>query len=95
MCYRRGSFRNTEIDNIYIEATKLGSVDYLVLSNVAVVVDAKTKDVIYDCHFPLVSLGKIIPVFEKYPVVYEIYADCKGYINQYTYDHYFDIEVLP
>lgn len=78
-----------------IETAKLGCVDYLVLSNGAVVVDAKTKSVIYDCYLPLETLEKIIPVFEKYPVVYEIYADCKGYINQYTYEHYFEIEALP
>lgn len=78
-----------------IESAKLGSVDYLVLSNGAVVVDAKTLEVIYDCYLPLEPLKKIIPIFEKYPVVYEIYADCKGYITRYTYDHYFDIEGLP
>ena len=44
-----------------IEAAKLGSVDYLVLSNGAVVVDAKTKGVIYDCYLPLEQLEKNIP----------------------------------
>lgn len=78
-----------------IEIVTLGCIDYLVSSNGAVVVDTNTKAVIYNCYLPLEQLEKIMPVFEKYPVVYEIYADCKGYITQYTYDHYFDIEGLP
>ena len=78
-----------------IESAKLGSVDYLVLSNGAVIVDAETLEVIYNCYLPPEPLEKIIPIFEKYPVVYEIYADCKGYVTQYTYDHYFEIDGLP
>lgn len=78
-----------------IESDKLGSVDYLVLSNGAVVVDARTLEVIYNCYLPPEPLEKIIPIFEKYPVIYEIYADCKGYVTQYTYDNYFEIDGLP
>lgn len=77
------------------ESAELGGVDYLVLSNGAVVVDAKTLEVLYNCYLPLEQLERIIPVFEKYPVVYEIYADCQGYITQYTHDHYFDVDGLP
>lgn len=78
-----------------IESDKLGSVDYLVLSNGAVVVDSRTLEVIYNCYLPPEPLEKIIPIFEKYPVIYEIYADCKGYVTQYTYDNYFEIDGLP
>lgn len=77
------------------ETAALGGVDYLILSNGAVIVDAKTLDIIYNCYLPLESVERIIKAFEKYPLVYELYVDCHGYITQYTYDHYFEVEGLP
>ncbi len=69
------------------ETAVLGGVDYLILSNGAVIVDAKTLEVIYSCYLSLEAFEKIMKAMEKYPIVYEIYADCQGYITQYTYDH--------
>lgn len=77
------------------ECDLLGCVDYLILSNGAAVVDMQSSEVLYSCYLPLKSLEKIIKVFEKYPLVYEIYAECNGYITNYTYDHYFEAEGLP
>lgn len=77
------------------ESMELGGVDYLILSNGAVVVDAKTLDVLYDCYLPFDLLNKIIRVLEKYPLVYELYAECAGYITKYTYEHYFETQGLP
>lgn len=77
------------------ETEMLGCVDYLILSNGAVIVDAKSLEVLYSCYLPLNLLEKIIKIFDKYPLVYEIYADCQGYITQYTYDHYFEVKGLP
>lgn len=68
----------------------LKGVDYMIVSNGAAVVDMKTNEVIYSCYLPLEALEKIVEAFEKHPLVYEIYADCQGFITQYTYDHYFD-----
>lgn len=72
------------------ESDTLKGVDYMIVSNGAAIVDMKTKEVIYSCYLPLEALEGIVEIFEKYPLVYEIYADCKGFITQYTYDHYFD-----
>ena len=76
------------------ESDTLKGVDYMIVSNGAAIVDMKTKEVINSCYLPIESLEKIVEIFEKYPLVYEIYADCKGFITPYTYDHYFD-GVLP
>lgn len=79
-----------------IEASKaLGVVDYLVLSNGAVIMDGKTDEIIYSNYFPTDTIEKVINIIEKYPIIYEIYADGKGYVNQYTNDNYFDIKALP
>lgn len=79
-----------------IEASKaLGGVDYLVLSNGAVIMDGKTDEIIYSNYFPTDTIEKVINIIEKYPIIYEIYADGKGYVNQYTNDNYFDIKALP
>lgn len=79
-----------------IEASKaLGGVDYLVLSNGAVIMDGKTDGIIYSNYFPTDTIEKVINIIEKYPIIYEIYADGKGYVNQYTNDNYFDIKALP
>lgn len=72
------------------ESDTLSGVDYMIVSNGAVIVDMKTNEVIYSCYLPLETAEKIVEIFEKYPLVYEMYADCKGYITQYTYEHYFD-----
>ena len=79
-----------------IEASKaLGGVDYLVLSNGAVIMDGKTDEIIYSNYFPTDTIEKVINIIEKYPIIYEIYAEGKGYVNQYTNDNYFDIKALP
>lgn len=79
-----------------IEASKaLGGVDYLVLSNGAVIMDGKIDEIIYSNYFPTDTIEKVINIIEKYPIIYEIYADGKGYVNQYTNDNYFDIKALP
>ena len=72
------------------ENDTLKGVDYMIVSNGAAIVDMKTNEVIYSCYLPLEPLEKIVEIFEKYPLVYEMYADCKGFITRYTYDHYFD-----
>ena len=72
------------------ENDTLNGVDYMIVSNGAAIVDMKTKEVIYSCYLPIKTAEKIVKIFEKYPLVYEIYADCKGYITRYTYEHYFD-----
>lgn len=72
------------------ESDTLKGVDYMIVSNGAAIVDMKSNQVIYSCYLPLKSLEKIVAIFEKYPLVYEMYADCRGFITQYTYDHYFD-----
>lgn len=72
------------------ENDTLEGVDYMIVSNGAVIVDMKTRKVINSCYIPYDSVKKIVEIFEKYPLVYEIYADCKGFITQYTYDHYLD-----
>jgi hypothetical protein len=72
------------------ENDALQGVDYMIVSNGAAVIDMKTNKVINSCYLSLESSKKIIEIFEKYPLVYEIYADCKGFITQYTYDHYFE-----
>lgn len=72
------------------ESDTLKGVDYMIVSNGAAIVDMKTNEVIYSCYLPFETLEKIVEIFEKYPLVYEMYADCKGFITQYTYDHYFD-----
>ena len=77
------------------ESSALGGVDYFVLSNGAIIIDGKTKEVIYSNYFCPETIEKVVGIIEKYPVIYEIYADGKGYINQYTYDNYFDIKALP
>lgn len=77
------------------EAEALDCVDYLILSNGAAIVDGQTLEVIYSCYLPLEPLEKIANILEKYPLVYEIYADCQGYITQYAYDHYLEIKGLP
>ena len=79
-----------------IEASKaLGGVDYLILSNGAVIMDGRTNEIIYSNYFPTDTIEKVISIIEKYPIIYEIYADGKGYVNQYTNDNYFDIKALP
>lgn len=72
------------------ENDTLKGVDYMIVSNGAVIVDMKTGEVINSCYLPKDSVERILTIFEKYPLVYEIYADCKGFITQYTYDHYLD-----
>ncbi len=75
------------------ENDTLKGVDYMIVSNGAVVVDMRTQKVINSCCIPYESVKRIVEIFEKYPLVYEIYADCKGFITQYTYDHYLDGEL--
>lgn len=77
------------------ECDLLDCVDYLILSNGAAVVDMHSAEVLYSCYLPFNSLERIVNVFEKYPLLYEIYADCAGYITDYTYEHYFEAEGLP
>ena len=72
------------------ENDMLGGVDYIILSNGASVMDVSNKEIINNCYLPNDTVKKILKIFEKYPLVYEIYADSKGYINQYTYDNYFN-----
>lgn len=72
------------------ESDTLNGVDYMIVSNGAAIVDMTTNEVIYSCYLPFEAVEKIVGIFEKYPLVYEIYADCKGFITKYTYDHYFD-----
>ena len=77
------------------ECDLLGCVDYLILSNGAAVVDMHSAKVLCSCYLPFKSLERILSVFEKYPLVYEIYADGAGYITDYTYEHYFEAKGLP
>jgi hypothetical protein len=77
------------------ECDLLDCVDYLILSNGAAVVDVHSAKICYSCYLPFKSLEKIVEIFEKYPLVYEMYADCAGYITDYTYEHYFEAEGLP
>lgn len=77
------------------ECDLLDCVDYLILSNGAAVVDSHSADILYSCYLPFESLKRIVEIFEKYPLVYEIYADCAGYITDYTYEHYYEAEGLP
>lgn len=77
------------------EMNQVGCVDYLVLSNGAIVVNAENKEVIYNCYLEAEQAEKIIEIFAKYPMTYEVYADGKAYISQYTFDNYGDIKTLP
>ncbi len=77
------------------ECAALGCVDYLILSNGAVVMDAKTLGTLYSCYLPVQAVEKILKAFEKYPIIYEIYADRHAYVTKYSYDHFLEAEGLP
>lgn len=78
------------------EAEALGCVDYMILSNGAIILDNHTKEVIYNCYMPKEAAYKLVEIFSKYPLVFQMYASEKCYITQYTYDHFFDGDVsLP
>lgn len=68
------------------EIEKLGCIDYAVISNGAAVVDLKDNSVMTSCYLDKEKVEEIVNIFNKYPLVYEIYADKKGFISQYTYD---------
>lgn len=70
------------------EIEKLGCVDYAIISNGAAVVDLKNNKVIYSCYMEKEKVKEIVNIFNKYSLVYEIYADGKGFISQYTYDNF-------
>lgn len=70
------------------EIEKLGCIDYAVISNGAAVVDLKDNSVMTSCYLDKEKVEEIVNIFNKYPLVYEIYADKKGFISQYTYDNF-------
>ena len=70
------------------EIEKLGCIDYAVISNGAAVVDLKDNSVMTSCYLDKKKVEEIVNIFNKYPLVYEIYADKKGFISQYTYDNF-------
>ena len=72
------------------ECDILNGVDYMIVSNGAVIIDVKKDKVIYNCYLPLKSLEQMINIFGKYDLVYDIYADGKGYITKYSYEHIFE-----
>lgn len=70
------------------EIEQLKCVDYMVLSNGAAVMNLITGEVIYDNYLDKENLERIMDVIEKYPVVYEVYAREKAFVNQYSKDNY-------
>jgi hypothetical protein len=76
------------------EIENISCVDYCILSNGASIIRTKDMQKIYSQPLSTEIALAIQKVFDKYNVVYEVYAH-QGYISKYTYDHYFDTTGLP
>lgn len=77
------------------EVEELSCIDFLVISNGAAVVETSTMNVIYSCYLKKETVIQIVDILEKYPVVYELYAEGEGYISENSKEHYFETAGLP
>ena len=85
---RTQSISQKEIDDV-------GCVDYMVLSNGAIVVDKATNEVIKSSYISKEAGKKILKILVEHNAVFQIYAGQEAYVNKYSYDNFLNTEGLP
>ena len=85
---RTQSISQKEIDDV-------GCVDYMVLSNGAIVVDKATNEVIKSSYISKEAGKKILKILVDHNAVFQIYAGQEAYVNKYSYDNFLNTEGLP
>ena len=85
---RTQSISQKEIDDV-------GCVDYMVLSNGAIVVDGTTNEVIKGNYISKEAGKKILKILVDHNAVFQIYAGQEAYVNKYSYDNFLNTEGLP
>lgn len=85
---RTQSISQKEIDDV-------GCVDYMVLSNGAIVVDKATNEVIKSSYISKEAGKKILKILVEHNAVFQIYAGQEAYVNKYSYDNFLNAEGLP
>jgi len=78
---RTQSISQKEIDDV-------GCVDYMVLSNGAIVVDKATNEVIKSSYISKEAGKKILKILVEHNAVFQIYAGQEAYVNKYSYDNF-------
>lgn len=71
------------------EIKKLNCIDYMVLSNGAAVMNLKTGEVLYANYMDKGDLQRIMDVFDRYSLAYEVYAREDAYVNEYSRENYY------
>ena len=77
------------------EIDDVGCVDYMVLSNGAIVVDGTTNEVIKGNYISKEAGKKILKILVDHNAVFQIYAGQEAYVNKYSYDNFLNSEGLP